>query len=377
MADNLISVWREDPASQSLITRPSPKVSQISSRKGYPSSTERGRPADGDDDGSLLSLAPLKNWFGYSVRSVWRHLPVALLAFLVAMLLGGMLMVSTPPSYQTSVTILLRTEGSVTDDGIATTLDQASRQANGVVTRRDGLDRMINELGLDKEDPPAPFFGRLKQRLTDAVFGASSLSERREDLRRDLRTSVAAGPSPFGESIVVMVTWNDPNQAKAIADLAFQIFFEDRKVAEIRPKEDAVSILTSQSDVASALVRARRDALGLSPQADAPQGSDLQTAIGAERDLKAQLQNAELSLKRAQEGLRYRYALLEPAVLPRKPVRSNLGPLATLLMFAVVVATTVCVSIDRRRGRLLELWELDRYNVRLLARLRASAAVAE
>ena len=321
-------------------------------------------------------MVPLRNWVRYSVRSVKRHLAVAIIVGVVVTLLGGMLMVGSPPSYQTSVTVLLRTEGSVSDDGTALTLDQASRQANGVITRRDSLDRMIDDVDLVDDQVHQPIFGRISNALSDTVLGKPSDEDRRENLRRDLRQLLTAEPSPFGDSIMVSITWGDAQQAKQIADLAYTIFFEDRRVAEITPKQEEVRILTDQITAATALVAQLRTDLGLFPLQDAPQGSDLQTAIGVERDLKTSVQRAQLDLQRAQEGLQYRYALLQPAEVPPKPIDSNLPRYAALAVLVVIMTIVACLLIDRRRGRVLEQWQLDRYGLRVLATISPASADA-
>ena len=335
-------------------------------------SPDRARAARDEADDALFSFEPLRNWTGYGLRSVRRHLLVAILTALIVGLLGGIVVAGAAPSYQTSATILLRADGAATDSGVALTLDQASRQADGVVTRRASLDRMIDDLGLADHEVRKPIFGRLGDELTDLVLGAPSRQERRQDLRRELRSALSAKPSDFGESIVVTVTWGDAHQARRIANLAFTIFFEDRRVAEITPKREAVRVLADQADAASRSVAALREQLGLEPQQDAPQGSDLLTAIGEERDLRAKLQTAQIELDRAREGLQYQYALLQPAELPLKPISSNLPRYGTLLLLVALCVVGACVALDQRRGLVLEPWQIERRGLRVLATVSAA-----
>lgn len=325
------------------------------------------------DDEPLFSLDPLRDWFGFSLRSFRRHRAAAVVVALVVLLLGGILIAGEASSYQASVTVLLRTEGSVTDSGTVLTLDQASRQANGVITRRDSLDEIIDELDLLHHEVRKPVFGRIGDAVID-LFGKPSDAKRRQDLRRELRNSLSAEPSSFGESILVTVTWGDAKQAKQIADLAFRIFFKDRQVAEITPKQEAVRLLTAQTEAASQSVAELRSALGLDPREDAPQGSDLLTAIGFERDLKAKLQSAELELQGAEDGLQYQYALLQPAEVPLKPVSGRLSRYAALALLVVLCTIGACLVLDRRKGLVLEAWQLRRHRLRVLATVSGAPA---
>jgi len=321
------------------------------------------RPADEEP---LFTLGPLLEWWWFSLRSLRRHRAAAMAVAVIVGLVGGVLVAGEPSPYQASVTVLLRTEGSRTDTGTVLTLDQASRQANGVVTRRESLDRIIDELDLERNEVRKPFFGRIGDAAID-LLGSPTEAEARDDLRRELRTALSAEPSSYGESILISVTWGDAEQAKQIADLAYDIFFEDRQIAEITPKQEAVRLLGEQADAASSSVAELRSDLGLDPTQDAPQGSDLLTAIGVERDLKDKLQAAELELEGAEDGLKYQYALLSPAEVPLRPVSGRLSSYATLAVLVALCTIGASLLLDRRRGLILEAWQLRRYRLRVLA----------
>jgi uncharacterized protein involved in exopolysaccharide biosynthesis len=77
--------------------------------------------------------------------------------------------------------------------------------------------------------------------------------------------------------------------------------------------------------------------------------------------LRAQVQATQIDLETAQAAFKYRYSVLTPAKLPRKPVKPN-TPLVLLaaLVAALVAAVAVAVAADIRSGLLVERWQIER-----------------
>ncbi len=108
--------------------------------------------------------------------------------------------------------------------------------------------------------------------------------------------------------------------------------------------------------------------LGLDLQLREDRDPDMVYARGQLREamtnyatLRTHIQTAQIDLDTAKAAFKYRYSVVQPAHLPRKPVK----PKAPLVIFAGVLAAAavslvLAVIADLRRGRLVERWQLER-----------------
>ena len=87
----------------------------------------------------------------------------------------------------------------------------------------------------------------------------------------------------------------------------------------------------------------------------------LRDAMDKYATLRTQLQAAQIDLETAQAAFKYRYSVLTPAQLPRKPVKPNV-PMLLLVSFvaALFAAILVAVVADVHGGRLVERWQIER-----------------
>jgi uncharacterized protein involved in exopolysaccharide biosynthesis len=325
------------------------------------------------EDEPLFTLEPVRRWLGFARRSVRRHPLLALLTLVVTLLLTGVALLSTPASYTTGITILLRPEQidqgfESSDEGV---IELAGLQADGIIRSQESLDMMIDEAGL-LQRPDLPPFGKLKE----AVFGKTTGADERRELREELAKAIVVTLSTTGESVDVVVTWPDPVQAARIADLSFQAFYENRRITEVVGKQKGVDVLQSEVDAISASVDELYDELNLGPGDSAPQGSRLETMVFTQRNLQDRLLAARLDLERATEGLQFRYAQLEPAVVPVSPVAGNLPNMIAVIFLSVVAAGLVCTIVDLRRRKVVEPWQIERLDLPVLALLQDESSAA-
>ena len=77
--------------------------------------------------------------------------------------------------------------------------------------------------------------------------------------------------------------------------------------------------------------------------------------------LQSHIQAAQIDLETAKAGFKYRYAVVTPPHLPKKPVTPN-APLVMLvsLLAAMFAGVSIAIFADLRDGRLVESWELER-----------------
>lgn len=87
----------------------------------------------------------------------------------------------------------------------------------------------------------------------------------------------------------------------------------------------------------------------------------LRTSMFKYNQLLERIDGARIELDTARAAFKYRYSVVRPAALPKKPLKPN----AALLIAAGVVggiflAFFGCAATDLRRGRVLERWQLER-----------------
>ncbi len=91
----------------------------------------------------------------------------------------------------------------------------------------------------------------------------------------------------------------------------------------------------------------------------------LRDAMEKNAALAAQIQTTQIDLETAEAAFKYRYAIVMPAHVPRKPVKPNVPLLSFAAVLAgLLIAMFLAVVADLRTGRLVEIWQLER----LLAR---------
>lgn len=302
---------------------------------------------------SLFSIRPIRRWGAYVASAVRRHLVIATAVFVGCALAVGTVIASAPPNYQTTATILLAGDrGLGGTDGVTFA---ASRQARAVILRIESLDRMIDELGLIENQPDVPFFGR----VAEALGGAGDAETERRQMRDQLRSSIYLFGNEGQAAIDITVLWPDAIQAVAIAQLAYDIFLEDRTIAEVEPLERSVEILSERASRASANAQRLREELDLSPSDGAPAGSVLESAVRIEQDLQSQLRTAEVELDEVEAGVALRYALNQSPELPSQPASGNLVNYVVTLVVAAMAAAGVAFWLERPRGRVVEAWQLE------------------
>lgn len=89
--------------------------------------------------------------------------------------------------------------------------------------------------------------------------------------------------------------------------------------------------------------------------------SRLKIATGVYEDLLERLEGARLGLETASAGFKYRYTIITPPELPKRPSRPNVALLifGSIILGAGLAAFSV-VAVEAANGRLLESWQIRR-----------------
>ncbi len=331
----------------------------------------RAADADGRDD-PLITFAPLLRWGRFALGAVRRHWIRALVSAVLAGVLGGLVLLASPSTYFTEVTMLVQPT-SVLETTVSPTTDQAAPLQSGAVyaavTSRDALDSYIDTAGLLTRDPDLPPFGKLKKTLTESVFGTPSVADRRKDLRDALETAIGVYASTDSQTVNFSVAWPDPDQAHSIATAVQQEFLDWQRSLTVEPLEKAVKILDDRAAALATQVATLRKALNLPDGAAVPEGTALALAVNGYSDALTLAQNGQLKLAAQEQAFDARYRILEPAEVPTSPIDSRLIKYGMVAVLMVVIPALVCTLRDRRRGRIFADWQLEKVGVPVIATL--------
>ncbi len=89
--------------------------------------------------------------------------------------------------------------------------------------------------------------------------------------------------------------------------------------------------------------------------------SQLRMASAKHEDLLMRIDAARIELDTARAAFKYRYSVVNPAQLPKKPVKPNLPLVVTGGLFAaLLLALFAGAGTDLWRGRLVERWQIER-----------------
>lgn len=331
-----------------------------------------GRTPASDETESLFSMRPIGSFIGYARRALRRQPMAALLAILAFGSALALVLLSSPDSYSSRVSLLVRDDPSLRQTVSARASDQSALLTSSVaatIKSRDSLDAIIDGAELLDRDPSLPFFGRLKKGVSELFFGTPSETKRREAMRADLKDAISVGVSADQTTVDIAVLWPDANQALLIAQQAEQSFLDSRHDIEVGSLEEAVDILQGEVTTANTSVSKLRESLNLSASADVPVGSALELAVAQQRQAQDQLTEARLLLEAERASFKYRYTEIEPAELPIKPIGSRLISVAVTLLLTLIMAALFCVAREALSNRIWEPGQLARHRLPVLADL--------
>jgi uncharacterized protein involved in exopolysaccharide biosynthesis len=89
--------------------------------------------------------------------------------------------------------------------------------------------------------------------------------------------------------------------------------------------------------------------------------SRLKSAIAAYEDLLERLEGARIELDTARAAFKYRYGVISPAQVPKKPVSPTPIFLALGLVLALALGVAAAICADLRGGRIVESWQVERF----------------
>ena len=111
------------------------------------------------------------------------------------------------------------------------------------------------------------------------------------------------------------------------------------------------------------------------PRDDSPElvsvRARLLAAVQKYEDLRDRIDSARLEINTARAAFKYRYAIVAPAEVPKKPVKPSV-PLIVLggLVLGILLAFLAAAAKDFRSDRFIETWQIQRLPIPLLAEVK-------
>lgn len=89
--------------------------------------------------------------------------------------------------------------------------------------------------------------------------------------------------------------------------------------------------------------------------------TQLRDAMQKYSTLRAQIEAAQIDFDTAEAAFKYRYSVVEPPLLPKKPAKPNATLVAVAgLVGGLFVALFAAIAVDIRRGRFQQRWQIER-----------------
>ena len=322
----------------------------------------------------LFDTGLAKLWRGYAMRSVVRHWIRAASTFLVLFTAAGFFALSTPKEYLVTTNLAAKVDvvSAVANPNRSLELSGARPilNAEALITADDNLKKILSQAKLiSRYNRNESSLAKLRAKL---MGGGSGGVVTEEEILRRLRGAVAVDADPTKDSVTIKVTWNDPIQARDIAQSAQTNFLADRRIAEVQPRKDGLKLVEGKLAEAKANVESLRSQLGIPADSrePLPESSPLRDALAKEQILSNRRLDAELEVEAAETGFQYRYSEVRPPEVPVAPVKGNLKAILFGLILACGAAIAVAVAADARKGAIIEPWQVARkLNLRVLAEL--------
>jgi hypothetical protein len=203
---------------------------------------------------------------------------------------------------------------------------------------------------------------RLQSLLTTKRQAIADLEDFRDRRIAQLQTQLAEEKATYGSAHPALASTQEAIDALSVdsPQLAALRREEGTLIAQLAKKgiaPDAVAPSKPLSPVIIPMVQAN-DSLNAE---ESYARSRLRIAVNAYEDLLDRLEGAHIELETARRAFKYKYRVLDPVQIPKKPIRPRvLLVVAGGLIFAVALAIGTAILADAASGRVIEAWQVDR-----------------
>jgi uncharacterized protein involved in exopolysaccharide biosynthesis len=134
----------------------------------------------------------------------------------------------------------------------------------------------------------------------------------------------------------------------------------DRNGAGLGSLSATSSLTQAPPQLPSDIVRLEQDLREDRDPATVYARGQLRDAMDKYALLRTQVQGAQIDLETAQAAFKYRYSVLKPAQLPRRPTKPNIPVVVVAsIVGGALVAVVLAVLATIREGKLVERWQIE------------------
>jgi len=233
-----------------------------------------------------------------ATRRHWRFVVLCVMAGLGASVL---LLSILPKTYRVKTQLLARRQHILPAIARPSLSDESpTAGAYETVHRRENLIAIIRKAGLLQGSQDDPSSGQAEEERLEGLIK-----------RLDVTLSVVAQD----QTLTIAIDWPDPQAARRIVDSAVADYLEKRRVIEIAPIEDAVSLLEARassmlSDVVALQTEARARRPAKSRRAGATTSADIPSSDPAAAELEAKVRAKQHAVSDLEEYRRRKVAEL-------------------------------------------------------------------
>jgi uncharacterized protein involved in exopolysaccharide biosynthesis len=203
----------------------------------------------------LIDLAPILDYVGYGVRSVRRHLllAVGITAAVVATTAGVLAVL--PRTYYVETRLLAQRNAVMTalsnpSRAVPWDADAPTRAAAETVLRRDNLISLVTKTDLMREfDRNLALLPRFKNWFSRTIQGnVETPDEKLDSLVALLEKNMTVDAGPIGDgNVTIYLNWPDGEMAYQLVQEAQKAFLEARQVAETTAIAESIGVLERYS----------------------------------------------------------------------------------------------------------------------------------
>jgi uncharacterized protein involved in exopolysaccharide biosynthesis len=173
---------------------------------------------------------------------------------------------------------------------------------------------------------------------------------------------------------IASLTADSPQVASLRAEVQSLEREQDQLLAEANPPRPSLpasagenkpgtpeAVPSRVADPAPAAPLPDTSALGGGADYTSPTSLRLRLELGQLGEIRERLESARIELATSQAGFKYRYGVVRPTQMPRRPVKPNVPMIALAgIIAALGLAVFGAVAADLVRGRVLEPWQVER-----------------
>jgi uncharacterized protein involved in exopolysaccharide biosynthesis len=329
------------------------------------------------DGAELIDLGQGKLWLGFVLRSLKRHKTRAIIVLSVMTLLAGLSALSSPKLWASSMRMVAKSDGSAfaAVDPSKNVSRVVAPLAESSIKSQANLEKIVDELGLDKSVIAEGPLVKGKRKLFEKIFGAPDPAKKREETIAELRNALSIrfdDREQVKQSIFVDIIWKDPIEAKTILDKVSANYIADRRLDDLATETLGRDTLKNTLQKLEAQVAQYRQDFGI-PEDDSlpiPESSPLRPLLSKQAELQGLYITANLRVQVAEQDYKLNTKLVSPAEVPKAPLSGSLKTIIAGLMAGAMLAAFVTAATDLSRGKVVEPWQVvNGLNLPLLAEL--------